>query len=117
MKHLFVALVAALVLTGAAAAAGPSVSGNVLVDLDHGLPFPQNKQNEPAITRDPLTGVLVAGANDEVAQPLCKDVTVPLTSPCTFAPAVPTSFYYRSTDDGQTWTGGALPGFDTIGRV
>jgi hypothetical protein len=40
MKQLLVAFVAALVLTGAAAAAGPSVSGNVLVDLDHGLPFP-----------------------------------------------------------------------------
>ena len=66
MKHLFVALVAALVLTGAAAGAGPSVSGNVLVDLDHGLPFPQNKQNEPSITRDPATGVLIAGANDEI---------------------------------------------------
>src|SRR5215472_660910 len=55
----------------ATGAAGPSVSSNQLVDLDHGLAFPQNKQNEPSITRDPLTGVLVAGANDEISQPSC----------------------------------------------
>jgi hypothetical protein len=87
------------------------------VDQDHGLQFSQNKQNEPAITRDPLTGVLIAGANDEIEQPLCPGTTVPLASPCPFAPGVPTSAYYRSTDDGKTWTGGFLPGFGTIGRV
>jgi len=60
---------AAVPLTAApaAGAAGPSVSSNALVDLDHGLAFPQNKQNEPSITRDPLTGVLIAGANDEIS--------------------------------------------------
>jgi hypothetical protein len=95
---------------------GPQVQGNALVDLDHNLAFSQNKQNEPAITRDPLTGVLVAGANEEIGQPPCRGATTPLTSPCPFAPGVPTSGYYRSTDGGQTWTGAYLPGFDTIGR-
>src|SRR5438128_4349904 len=99
------------------AAKGPSVGGNVLVDLDRDQAFPKNKQNEPAITRDPLTGVLVAGANDELEQPLCPGITIPLASPCPFAPGVPTSAYYRSTDNGQTWSGGFLPGFKTIGRV
>ena len=108
----------ALVLAGSASAArGPAVLGNVNVDLDHGLAFPQNKQNEPAITRDPVTGVLVAGANDELSQPLCPGTTAPLASPCPFAPAAPTSAFYRSTDDGATWTGGYLPGFDTIHRT
>src|SRR5215468_5425006 len=96
------------------AAADPVVGANVEVDLDHGLAFPQNKQNEPAITRDPLTGVLVAGANDEIGQPLCSGTTTPLASPCPFAPGAPTSAFYRSTDNGTTWTGGYLPGFDTI---
>src|SRR6266487_5034877 len=95
----------------------PTVVGNFLVDQDHGLLFSKNKQNEPAITRDPLTGVLIAGANDEFEQPLCSGTTIPLASPCPFAPGVPTSAYYRSTDDGKTWTGGFLPGFNTIGRV
>jgi hypothetical protein len=100
-----------------AAQAGPRAGANVLVDQDHNLAFSQNKQNEPAITRDPRTGVLVAGANDEIGQPLCPGTTVPLASPCPFKPSVPTSAFYRSTDNGTTWGGGYLPGFDTIGRT
>src|SRR6516165_4385220 len=89
------ALVALLVFVAAAsvrtsgvraAGTGPTVAGTALVDLDHNLPFSQNKQNEPAITRDPLTGVLIAGANDEISQPLCTGTTVPLASPCPFLP-------------------------------
>ncbi len=107
---------AAMPLTAmpAAGATGPSVSSNALVDSDHGLAFPQNKQNEPSITRDPLTGVLVAGANDEISQPTCPGTSTPLASPCPFAPAAPTSAYYVSTNNGQTWAGGYLPGFDTL---
>jgi hypothetical protein len=108
-------LVAAL--APGAAAAAPSAGANHLVDLDHGLAFSQNKQNEPAITRDPRTGVLVAGANDEISQPLCPGTTVPDASPCPFAPGAPTSAFYRSTDGGATWSGGYLPGFNTIGRT
>lgn len=93
------------------------VQRNANVDQDTGAQFSSNKQNEPAITRDPLTGVLVAGANDEIQQPPCRGTTTPLASPCPFAPGVPTSGYYRSTDNGQTWTGGMLPGFASIGRV
>ncbi len=117
-------LLAAAVLAGVMFAHGagatqlsPRVTGNSLVDQDQGLLFSQNKQNEPAITRDPLTGALIAGANDEIGQPLCAGTTEPLASPCPFKPGVPTSAFYRSTDNGQTWTGGYLPGFDTIGRV
>jgi hypothetical protein len=108
---------ALLVPVPAQASGGPTVGANHLVDLDHGLLFPQNKQNEPSITRDPLTGVLVAGANEEIGQPLCAGTTAPLSSPCPFNPGVSTSGYYRSTDGGSTWTGAYLPGFDTIGRA
>ena len=116
---LTLAVVAAGAFTHGVSAAtrGPSVAGNFQVDLDHNLAFSKNKQNEPGITRDPTTGALIGGVNDEIGQPLCKNVTTPLTSPCPFAPGVPTSGYYRSTDNGQTWTGGYLPGFDTIGRT
>jgi hypothetical protein len=116
---LAVAVAAGLVLSRSAVAASnsPSVAGNFLVDLDHNLVFSQNKQNEPSITRDPQTGVLVAGANDEIGQPPCPGTTTPLASPCPFAPGVPTSAFYRSSDNGKTWTGGYLPGFDTLGRV
>jgi hypothetical protein len=96
---------------------GPQVMGDFLVDLDHGQLFPDNKQNEPAVTRDPLTGTLIAGANDELVEPLCPGTTVPLTSPCPFKRGVPISFFYRSTDNGQTWSGSPLPGFTAIGRT
>jgi hypothetical protein len=99
------------------AAGGPKVAGNFLLDLDHGQLFSENKQNEPAITRDPLTGTLIAGANDELDEPLCPGTTVPLASPCPFKLGVPISFFYRSTDNGQTWSGGPLPGFAAIGRT
>jgi hypothetical protein len=114
-----VAIVAAIAIGTSAVhgAAGPRAGANVLVDQDHNLAFSQNKQNEPAITRDPQTGVLVAGANDEFGQPLCPGTTVPLPSPCPFKPGVPTSAFYRSIDNGKTWSGGYLPGFDTIGRT
>jgi hypothetical protein len=116
---LAIALVAGILFTHGARAAvnGPAVTGNVLVDQDHNLQFSQNKQNEPAITRDPQTGVLIAGTNDEIGQPLCPGTTVPLASPCPFGRGVPTSAFYRSTDNGKTWTGGYLPGFETIGRT
>src|SRR5215471_17982743 len=81
----------------AAGAAGPSVSANALVDVDHGLAFPQNKQNEPSITRDPVTGVLVAGANDEISQPACSGTGVPLASPCPFEPGASSSDYSATT--------------------
>lgn len=100
-----------------AATSSPAVTSTTNVDLDHNLAFPRNKQNEPAITRDPQTGVLIAGANDEVNNNLCPGTTTPLASPCPFTPGAPTSAYYRSTDNGKTWTGGYLPGFDTLGRV
>ena len=74
MKQLLVAAVAALVFAGGAFGAGPRVSANVLVDLDHGALFPQNKQNEPSIARDPNTGALVAGANDELSLNLCTEI-------------------------------------------
>src|SRR5256714_12208297 len=93
----------------------PSVTGNFLVDQDHGLAFSQNKQNEPAITRDPLTGVLIAGANDEIDQPLCAGTSAPLSSPCPFKQGRQTSGFYVSSNNEASWTGGYLPGYDNAG--
>ena len=103
-------------LSGSAAklAPGPQPGSNNLVDQDHNLPFSSSKQNENAITRDPITGVLVAGANDEIGEGPCPGTTAPLSSPCPFVRGVGVSGYYRSTDNGATWTGGVLPG--TPGR-
>ena len=108
-----ICLVAAFALAlglGTARAQATSVAANVLIDQDHNLQFSDNKQNEPAITRDPFTGALIAGANDEIDEPLCPGTTAPLSSPCPFAPGVGVNGVYRSTDGGLTWTGGTLPG-------
>src|SRR5258708_5968076 len=123
MRLRFALVIGALIIgavfvpASAQAVSGPTVGANTMADLDHGLQFPQNKQNEPAITRDPVTGVLVAGANDEISQPLCPGTSTPLASPCPFKPGAPTSGFYRSTDSGSTWTGGYLSGFASIGRT
>jgi hypothetical protein len=106
-------LAAAVVLAlgfGAARAHAASVAANVLVDQDHNLQFSDNKQNEPAITRDPFTGALIAGANDEIDEALCPGTATPLASPCPFTPGVGVNGVYRSIDGGLTWTGGTLPG-------
>jgi hypothetical protein len=113
MVLLLVAVVALVAASGKASAA--TVGGNYLLDQDHGLQFSQNKQNENAIVRDPASGVLIAGANDEIQEPLCPGTSSPLTSPCPFDPSVSVDGYYRSTDNGVTWTGGILP--NTATRV
>jgi hypothetical protein len=113
MVLLLVAVVAVVAASGKASAA--TVGGNYLLDQDHGLQFSQNKQNENAIVRDPASGVLIAGANDEIQEPLCPGASSPLTSPCPFDPSVSVNGYYRSTDNGVTWTGGILP--NTATRV
>ena len=119
MRGLFViGVVAALAVVAVASAQGaPRVVSTVNVDFDRGLAFPRNKQNEPSITRDPLTGAVIAGANDEFSLSLCPGTATPLASPCPFTPGEPTSAYYRSTDNGKSWSGGYLPGFDAIGRL
>jgi hypothetical protein len=109
------AIAIAVVSVAAGANAAPSVSGTAVLDFDHGLQFPRNKQNEPSIVRDPRTGALIAGANDEFSLDLCAGTLTPLASPCPFTPGAPISAYYRSTD-GTSWSGGYLPGYDSIGR-
>jgi hypothetical protein len=119
MKSIAVAVCAATVaIVGVAGAqSAPRVTSTAVVDFDHNLQFPRNKQNEPSISRDPVTGALIAGANDEFSLSLCPGTTAPLTSPCPFTPGAPISAFYRSTDNGKSWSGGYLPAFDTIGRV
>ncbi len=64
--------------------------------------FPQNKQNEPTIALDPLTGSLLAGSNDELDEPLCTTTTSG-TGSCPFAPNVGNSGVYLSVNGGSSW--------------
>ena len=65
--------------------------------------FPQNKQNEPAIALDPVTGALVAGSNDEIDLALCH-TTLTGTGSCPFTPNTGISGVYLSQDGGSSWT-------------
>lgn len=90
----------------------PQVAGGQVSDT---VPFPTNKQNEPTIARNPLTGAFIAGANDEQAQPACgpgpvRGPSAPAND-CSFYPNVGTTPVYTSSD-GLSWTNrGMLPGF------
>ncbi len=71
--------------------------------------FPQTKQNEPTIAVNPLNPLnLIAGANDEQAEPPCQDLNgngvLNGLAECPFAPNVGDSGVYVSTDGGNTWT-------------
>jgi len=98
--------------------------------------FPRNKQNEPAIARDPLTGAFVAGSNDEIDEDLCGtnpswDPSLNNSVTCHFDPLVGSTGVYFSAD-GVHWTQPTyssnldgngpnpihtLPGYDTVGLV
>ncbi len=92
------------------------------------MPFPQNKQNEPAIAVDAHhSTVLAAGANDEIDLAPCNG------NSCPFTPGIGVSGIYLSFDGGTTWTQptytglsartgttargpiGTLPNYDTAG--
>src|SRR3954470_8282621 len=68
-------------------------------------PFPQNKQNEPAVAIDASRpSILAAGSNDELDLAPCG-TTVFATdeSPCPFTPGVGVSGVYFSFNNGASW--------------
>jgi hypothetical protein len=68
-------------------------------------PFPQNKQNEPAVAIDASRPtILAAGSNDELDLAPCG-ATVFATdeSPCPFTPGVGVSGVYFSFNNGASW--------------
>ena len=80
--------------------AAHAAGGDVLVSNGSpSTPFPQNKQNEPAIAVDANhPNILVAGSNDEV------DLAPCVGSSCPFTPGVGVSGIYFSFDSGASWT-------------
>ncbi len=77
-----------------------AANGDVLVSVGSpSTPFPQNKQNEPAVAVDPNhPTMLAAGANDEI------DLAPCVGSSCPFTQGVGISGIYFSFDSGHSWT-------------
>lgn len=90
-------------LIGVLAAASPAQAAAVpdfdtQANLLQASPFPQNKQNEPAIAQNPNHAMnLVAGANDEIDEPQCA-------ARCPFVTNVGLSGVYVSNDGGASWS-------------
>jgi hypothetical protein len=85
-------------------ASGVDTSVNV-TGSSPSTPFPQNKQNEPAVAIDPNNPtILAAGSNDELDLAPCGTDTATSSSPCPFTPGVGVSGVYFSTTSGHSWT-------------
>ena len=91
-------------VTASAGSSGPALVRDVQANLVQNGPFPQNKQNEPAIAQNPTNPKnLIAGANDEIDEPACT------ASGCPFVANVGLSGVYVSNDGGKSWTQFSAP--------
>jgi hypothetical protein len=86
-------------LAGVSPAQAATVNFNSQANLVQPAPFPQNKQNEPAIAQNPTKpSQLIAGSNDEIDEPPCT------ASGCPFTFGVGVSGVYVSNDSGAHWS-------------
>ncbi len=84
----------------------PTLSANPATPIPR---FPQTKQNEPSIAVNPMNSEnLIAGANDEQAEPPCQDLngngSLSGLAECPFVANVGDSGLYISTNGGTNWT-------------
>jgi hypothetical protein len=112
------AVVAALaVLVGVAGATAPG-SDTLVTASSPTTPFPQNKQNEPAVAVNPaVPSIVAAGVNEERDLEACNNRD---DKTCPFTFGIGTSGVYFSDDSGSSWmqpTYTGLTSRDCLGLV
>src|ERR671938_1292188 len=114
----FATVLGALALAVGVSAATPNGSDTLVTVGSPSTPFPQNKQNEPAVAVNPASpSIAPAGSNDEIDLEACNNRD---DKTCPFTPGISVSGIYFSDTSGSSWIQPTYTGWtarDCLGLV